>query len=661
MNFSDLIPSSISNLFQPSKKEAGDQFSKYIENQQGGCGIAHYPQGNRSTRKLFWEVLACNVDSTITDVGGSFSFTLAPTEAWDEVILPDDYVRIFMGDQIASIGGLGGQYNFGDKVDLSKSGRTDVVAVPLPQSEWKYSDSTVSYGQQKAIPSLIMFEKMLGKVDRVERVESPGDAQGGPKVTFQVSGRSFGAIIQDISLYYNEFIPGLNAYNQFAKSQTTFQTDPTNFVRQFLSISMTSVPLPQWNLPLSLINDLKYQTVAQDNAELTRKTLGGFVKTIQSINADKFPGAAEILKKIQSVAKDIEGGQGGNQSPFQVLSLKSMQKTLGEALNTQMLNSTTVGLYDLLKQLSNIAWNEFYFDLCPGGNITGSLLADVAVPSVVMRQRPYNISQEMLKGLADSYEEGAEKYDKFPEEDLGDIGKSLFELDSSSIYVFGSVQDPNVASLTLGLGDLPEQVKARQGFVPMSFNVNVGRSNNDRVNGFSVLPQGLFGNEDYIKKAVLASAGAYNFDVDSIVKYGFRMMELGTAFAGGKHPKTESQNRFEIAVSFNKLIQNWYFLNPFFYNGKITTKFMPEARLGVPLKYFATRTTPSNPFPRMDLFYVQGVGHSYQYGQMLTTTYTVTRGLRYNLSKRTKDSSLLESKSINSRVRSFISSIGSLV
>jgi len=214
-----------------------------------------------------------------------------------------------------------------------------------------------------------------------------------------------------------------------------------------------------------------------------------------------------------------------------------------------------------------------------------------------------------------------------------------------------------VNSITQALSGFPEELKGVKTAIPMSVGYEVGVSSHDRINAYSCLPEGHGSMKDIYSRTAMVEQGIFGFDVEDILHHGFRMMEVSTIYCGGQGGKLKNANFYAQLKAFSKLLQNWYFMNPGFFNGRITTRFMPEARLGVPLKYYETRIDPWNPYPKMELFYIQGVSHSYKVGQMLTTQYTVIRGLRFDLTGSNVDQQQ-EVASLRNRVLTYFSAGG---
>jgi len=630
MDFIDTI----SSLFKPDK-EHGHPGAKWVYEQQGGCGARIYPNiaaaEKREVRNLFYEIQSCTIDRSTTDIGGSFTMTILATEAWDEIIEPDDYIRIFMGDQIVQTKLPSGAYNFASGalgVGKPEGGVTGgKVYVPIPGG--KVED-------RKQIKTLMMYERCLGKIDRVEKVTSPPADRQATLPLYTISGRFFGSIIQDISIYYNEWLPGLNALNVFYQNNINLMGPPNRFVKEILSVVLSAVPMPQWQLPKTLVKDLNYADIVSKNLSDVNKALSGFRQRLTE--AQSSPAAAKIansgsaVAQLQTLVSEIQAQPAA--APFSVLSIKGISECYGQTLNKSFLSNNSTSLIDLIKHLSNDVFNEFFVDMVPGGNPEGSTALDNrVVPTVMMRQRPYDLNSSMLTGLSDYGMRYAEKLSNFPRVNLGSsISSTLLDLKGQAVVVFGPLQESDFSKVVKGPAQqLISKIGADVHYSPNLLNYQVGRSGHDRLNAFLCLGSYNRGHYNQTDRVFVSHNGGFQMDIDSIRRYGFRMMEVSTQYAQPYDNKNQPKDIGQILKNFSQLLGNWYFMNPAFLNGRITSRFLPNSRLGIPCVYLETRKSPNNPVPKAELFYVQGVTDNFNYGQPITTTLTVIRGLRYNL------------------------------
>lgn len=633
-------------FFQGSGGNA--EYDKYRYHQQGGCGIRVYPNGEdgRTPLDLFYEIQSCDVDRSTTDVGGNFTIVLNASDPWEELIQPDDFVRIFMGDQIGTLSDDGFiAYNFASgKLGLSanKAGAEGKKAaldsgnifIPIPGLGPTAEIGGYSNLDSEAVNVLVMYERFIGKVDRVERNDQTGAKEQGYRTTFTVSGRSMGAIIQDISLYYNAFLAPLNAISIFYGKGVELEGTPTTLLEQMLSIVLTTVPFPQWTLPASLVKDMDFAGVKTKNLARVKEILQNFqvnIKAVQADNKDQAKIASASLSKLKKLLD--ESGSISDRSPLASISLESLQETYGGNFDRNFMSSTTTGLRDMLLTLQNPVWNEFFFDLCPEGDVEGGRNAfdGIPVPSFVMRQRPFDITTNMLKNVAPYIEPYVPKLKDFsPSKDMQEVGGNYFLLMDGMNCV--EVKGP-MADSAMDSEDMPATLQdyiVDNTATPNLIEYQVGISGHDKQNAWLVLPQVASGNES--ARLQVAAKGGFLIDVDSCKFFGFRIQEVSTVFVCPVAGTNQPQDPSGYAVEFSKTLANWYFLNPVFLNGRIVSRFLPEARLGIVCKYFETRITPKNPYQKMELFYVQGVSDHFAVGDLLTTTMTLIRGIRYKLS-----------------------------
>jgi len=644
MSLFDQAKSHLDKFTSPSPKQI---HGRYVKEQQSGCGIRIYHQqresyNNRTKTDLYFEIRDCLSSRSIRDVGGSFSFTLLPTAPWDEIIQPDDFLRIFMGDLVSSKPDDSNEafYNFASG-DLKIKSSPSIIpsksnlSIPVPGAGPLVSGGKISNQMERSVPErLIMYERMLGKVDRIEKItRRPGRDQG-TVVGYQVTGRSFGAILQDLSIYYSEFIPGMNAIS--AWWGTLIKADdkrPDEMVSEFLNAILTLIPMPQWQLPPALIDDLTDPLSYRATIENVTKTIFNALDTIRaSLTSVTGIGTATAFARLTTLINDARNNI--NTSPLTVISLKGIKNTHGRIFDNSFMNNVSGGALDFIKYLSNAAFNEFWMDLCPDGDPEkGKILSSRSIPTVVMRQRPFDIPEEMVSGLSEHTRNfmGA-KYVELERVNISDVSKSMLDIIDQSITVVGPV------ATTEGLSDIIGNSRARNiasgsiSYTPTLLDYHVGLSGHERYNGFVCLGSFPSGRSSMDQdKLLLSEEKGFYVDTDSIKRFGFRMLEVSTPYAAPNRTSSNNQSHIQTMKEFSGMLANWYFLNPVFLNGRMVCRFMPEARVGVPCTYIETRVTPDNPYPKAELSYIQGVADQFQAGKLITTTLTVTRGLRYDL------------------------------
>ena len=632
------VSGSISSKFKVLKTSfPGD---KYVFWQQSGCFARIYHQDGR-TSDLYFEIDSCNTDKTITDVGGSFSLSLLPNRPWDELIQPDDFIRIFMGDQVIAQSNSKAAFNVASG-DVSLSSRVfplpslfsggSKLKIPLTGTSplVRSGKSVNGTADRDAPPQLVMYERFFGKIDRCERIKSAPSRTSGSSVQFSVSGRGFGSILQDMIVYCNEHVPGLNAINIWYNSLISVDSkSPSQLVKEYLSVVLSVVPFPQWQLPDSLVKDYLLPSVSAANQAEAKKLLGqAFTRITQQAasNPNLSAGASSVFQSL--VAKSSTHPE---RSPISLISLDGFGETYGVMLQQSFMNDSSSGVFDKIKYLSNAAFNEFWCDLCPNGDPEGgSATSAPLLPTFVMRQRPYNIVDDMLYSTPAFYKEYVAKLKTFPASTVTP-GQSLLDLMDQGFTILGAVDDPGAIESLIS-ENLSGISVVDVEFRPTLLEYQVGVSGHDRQNAFEVLPDQNSGQSGTgAARALLAENGGFRIDPDSITKYGFRILGLSTPYATPAPTKSQGGDYTQIMKDFSELIANWYFMNPAFFNGRMVCRFLPSARIGVPVSYIETHIRPDSPYAKLELSYCQGISDSYKRGQVLKTSVTVTRGIRYKL------------------------------
>lgn len=626
--YSSLIPSVFKALDAGTSKSK--PYEKYIFDQQAGVAARIYPNDGSEPINLFWQIESCMVDRSTTNLGGSFTLTLLGTDPWDDMIRGDDYIRIFMGDQVvASRSPNPAAYNVASGDFRQSAGFSEpsqgIIFVPVPGTSGK-SDRNVKY--------LAMYERCCGKIDRVEAIATTPSADGASVTMFQVTGRLLSSVVEDISLYYNEFLPGLNAPTVFFNSGILNFGSPDEYVKTMLSVVLSEIPMPQWILPDTFSREYLGAAALAGNKALVDQNLASFRQTLASLQqTQKSQQTPTTIQRLNRLIQDAQNNRGT--TPFSIMSVQGIRPCYGRTFirDTPTLDSKTTGLVDMLKNLSNPNFNEFWFDMAPGGDPVNGGPATSArpLPSFCLRQRPYNVTESMIRGVQGRTQRDAAKLSDFSPVTLANISSSLEDLDSSAIVLTGAMANTGLEGSVAP--DRASYLKIPGGisYIPTVLAPQYGYSNHDRVNFWAVLGSYNAGQAHQSDRAYLYYADGYRLDPDSILKYGFRVMEVSTQYAQPEGNSTVSQTQIQYLKNFTATLANWYFLNSNFMNGKIACRFLPEARLGVPVKYYVTRPTAAIPYPREDRFYCQGVTDEYRMGEGIRTTLTVIRGIRRRL------------------------------
>lgn len=614
------------------KEEANKIVDKYVANNQGACAARVYHQKGGVTN-LFFQIKSCQIDKSLTSLGGSFSMTLVGDRNWDEIILPDDYIRVFMGDLSASVkpNQETSVYNFASN-DLG-------VGRQLKKNFLGDREVLLGETYQKS-GNILVYERALIKVDRCERTESGSGRNSANVSNFIVVGRLFGSILEDIKLFYSEYLPGLNAINVFWKSGATTYGTPTDFVKNLLIVGLTSVPMPQWILPIDLINDMATRESLAGNKEIMNDALKGLQQVLNaqatSLSTSSFEGYKELAKQ------SLEFINNPDRSPFNIISIKGLKQCFGNAVNTAyQSNNQNADMSSLIQSMCNQAFCEFWFDMCPDGDPDGGDVSEKKpIPTFVLRHRPYDITQTMVNNQSLSLERG-ECDEFFPRQEFGGAEKSVEDLMSQAIHVYGPMDGKDESSPMV----LPDGYK-------------VGRSGDQRFNMFFCFGSWSNGQATPSTRIEMASKDLVKISQKSILYHGFRPLELSTAYAEPSKEKGQ-EVYYDNLKKFSHTLANWYSLNHYFLNGTIATKFIPSARLGIPLVYWATRKKQyanrdgAKFDSRKEVFYVQGLSESFNVGSGLSMNFIVTRGLRYKVEKTTVDQVATIKDKIFDKVRNF--------
>jgi len=450
----------------------------------------------------------------------------------------------------------------------------------------------------------------------------------------------------------------LNAVDTFFGSGITLDSSPSEYVESVLSLILTMIPLPQWQLPATLVSEYSIsiaKNATKISAALTR--IQGRVtasaannnvskQALFSFNAFLAQASAYLpTSPLTIISLDMKEtfGKMFNRN-FMSNGTLDMKETFGKMFNRNFMSNGTSGAADVIKHISNDFMNEFFFDLCPNGDAEGGRSStQILTPTFVMRQRPYDINSDVMEAgyLADyisPYADTLALGERLgPTSDFStptissSIQKSLIDISLNGFSIAGATD----GKLTVDYGhpiadNFPSPIDS-----PQVVEKNTGLSGHERHNLFLVIPAISTGSAfgaDAIKVA-MASTGGIKINTDSIRKFGFRAMEVTTVCNEIGDTKNSGADYLDTVKKFTQFIANWYMLNPVFLNGRISSRFIPDARIGVPCLYFETRITDKNPYQKCEMYYVQSVSESFTVGQVLLTNISVVRGLRYTLAK----------------------------
>lgn len=148
---------------------------------------------------------------------------------------------------------------------------------------------------------------------------------------------------------------------------------------------------------------------------------------------------------------------------------------------------------------------------------------------------------------------------------------------------------------------------------------DIGRSDGDVVNLIELYSDGFFGKH---MKFLTQDAQPIANPI-SIVRHGLRVSTYNTRFArfSKKHKNFNGVDNFGTRrklIRWALMLDHWYQHNIEYLNGNITCRAFPEIRVGYRLDIAERRES----------YYVEGVTHSWQYPEPMTTSLTLSRGQR---------------------------------
>ena len=147
-------------------------------------------------------------------------------------------------------------------------------------------------------------------------------------------------------------------------------------------------------------------------------------------------------------------------------------------------------------------------------------------------------------------------------------------------------------------------------------DVDVGKGGLERFNAYfvaTVLHQELLGaNAVHVLAPLL--------DRTSLKRHGIRRMDVTSNVA----PDVTDLDFAGMADSQRRIIRDWYCLNPYMLNGSISLGIgRPDIKVGCRVRVPATRGHHDE-----ESYYVEQIGHSWNFGTSVKTSLGVTRGWR---------------------------------
>ncbi len=153
-------------------------------------------------------------------------------------------------------------------------------------------------------------------------------------------------------------------------------------------------------------------------------------------------------------------------------------------------------------------------------------------------------------------------------------------------------------------------------------NENIGRGDSDHWNlieVYSDVTSGTIAHSKFLTRDIQPITSAVN-----IANHGLRVFHRQTRFGRfGAHRsvkagRVDSVPARKVLARWSLLLDHWYQHNLEYLSGTITTRALPEIRVGFRLDVEERRES----------YYVEGTNHSWQYPNAMTSTFTLSRGQR---------------------------------
>lgn len=294
-------------------------------------------------------------------------------------------------------------------------------------------------------------------------------------------------------------------------------------------------------------------------------------------------------------------------------------------------------LWSIMNSLSNDLVNELFCDLRPlgesyesdalakGGYTTipdehGRMKSDVAdnsppvrfVPALIMREYPFSTVAEIDASKAKVLEQsvGYVKVGAIFAQEPGKWGRKTVKMQPPLNDMLKELNPSSTAYKHLDVAVIS---------VRDIINENIGRGDADVCNLIELYSDGFMGKH----MKFLAQDFQPLCTPVSIVRHGLRVRTYNTRFARFSS-KISTQQGIDSAGTRSKLarwilmLDHWYQHNIEYLQGTMTTRAFPEIRVGYRLDIDE----------RHESYYVEAVGHSWQYPEPMTTTFTLSRGQR---------------------------------
>jgi hypothetical protein len=367
---------------------------------------------------------------------------------------------------------------------------------------------------------------MRGLIDDIRRTETVGGT-GATSVSYTVSGRDFGKVLESTPIHFNLYTDGEFAGGG-AATEKIFQLKP--FVTP---------------------------------AEAVKGFLDGFLKVIAGLGRQTWEMPASM-----SNVKAEDGGSNPSFGGSVVYSLNKNASLPTRGLSTQNLSMPQGVLWQLAQEYCDPIFNELYVDQLPADDLEkvspdslrGGLAVDDSAMVVVLRRKPFPLVDEDF--LSDWFE-------------------------------------------------LPLFIIPRQQIV----ETNVGRSATERFNAFYCSPPFI---QEQFKGLDVGDSQAPLWALKDINRHGLRRLEVTTMYQSTANPVDTPG----MIKALRQFLRDWYSINPYLLNGTMSLGLgRPDIKIGTRIRIPGDKGENDQ-----ETYYVESVGHQWQFGRGTRTNLGITRG-----------------------------------
>ncbi len=612
------------------------------------------------------DLLSCDTNKTIKG-GGSASFTLAPARNYVNMIYPNDYIVVYfnMGDGRGSILTF---FGFVDRITRNISTDSSTGATTT-----RYSLDCTDFTKAFIMTNIYFNPRLQGREDLLDDLEITSNLGG---VQFYLKGVTLSGNPAEFVL---SLIIALFGFNSQCRLPESFPINGTNAYRNRSFIKNYSEKL----LPeavrkaigegktarefeeniLAAAADLKAKDKDFKPDPKKKKSESNVRYIEQALTQAKLP-ANTISSQAWKTYRSVEANMvAGNEKKYllDLIDLSLVESELMDGrLIGQMISWEQGSLWELMNSFSNDFVNELFCDLrptakkrpsskthdsknkdrgqagvssyiiepddveanTPGDGNTGAVRFQ---PAVIMREYPFSTIQgivppESFKILGKQV--GLMEFGAIFSSKPNQPGRHTIRLTTRKLEELAEVQKGNKSIIDLPLVDKSLDVSVIS--VKDIIQESVGRSDADHVNLIEVYSDITSGHVAQSGSKFLSRVLNPMLTPTQIMRHGLRPRKYESPFGkfssalnvyGGTVDNISNQ---QLNFRWVLLLDHWYQHNIEYFNGTISTRGFPEIRVGYRLDILE----------RHESYYIEGVSHSWTFGEPLTTTFTVTRGQR---------------------------------